>query len=107
MNSVSQTVQSGPFKLAVITAAISAGFAGEAQAGWISTAPVGFTPQTVSTTGGTFSFDVDGDAVNDFTLSGGGGDIDITGLGGNEISTFAGFMRSYDSPNDFQSSIKS
>jgi len=61
------------FKFALLSAAVSAGFAMPAQAAFVSGAPAGFTPVVISTTGAgatpMYSLDLDNNGSADFTFS--------------------------------------
>ncbi|MGD9616426.1 MAG: PEP-CTERM sorting domain-containing protein [Alphaproteobacteria bacterium] len=95
-------------KLAVATAAISAGFAGHAEAAFISTYP-GPGPGPVLTIGTPASYDLDIDAQGpiDYTISADADSIDITGTSaGNQVDTLFGAVFAYPSTSDFTSTPK-
>jgi hypothetical protein len=103
----------GPFsvKLALLTAAVGAGFAGPAQAAFISTAGSGFTPITFSLSQGdsSFAIDLDQNGSTDFTiLSTQGVNVTIQGTAGNVTDSFFGSAKAYSDTASFvsASSIK-
>lgn len=79
-------------KLALVTAAVGAGFAAPAQAAFVSTAPAGFTPVTsTSTSAAGYGIDLDRNGMKDFffgTASYGGQNyVTLNGTGNNTISS--------------------
>ena len=86
----------GPFsvKLALLTAAVGAGFAGPAQAAYISTAGTGFTPVVfdLSKNNASFAIDLDQNGSTDFTLSSTtGNSVVFQGSGNNAIDSYTGY----------------
>ena len=106
---------SGQFsvKLALLTAAVGAGFAGPAQAGFISTAGTGFTPVVfdLSQPNSSYALDLDQNGSTDFTISSVTGDnVGIQGSAGNSIaadlysgSSPAKYANSYTNTSSFVS----
>src|SRR4051794_20149337 len=76
-------------RFALVTAAVGAGFAGQADAAMISTAPVGFTPVTLTTDtttgpGSSFAVDLDQNGTTDYTLQAFSNRIQLNPAGNNQ-----------------------
>jgi hypothetical protein len=89
--------------LAVLTAAIGAGFAGSAQAGYVSTGAGNGVPVSFDLAGPatSHSFDLNLDGITDYTISVTPGSAITINSGTNKVATFAGYAAPVASLADF------
>ncbi len=89
--------------LAVLTAAIGAGFTGAAQAGYVGTGAGAGLPVTFDLAGpaSSKSFDLNADGIPDYTVSVTPGSAITINGGTNKVSTFAGYASPFASLADF------
>lgn len=92
-------------KLALVSAAVGAGFAAPAFATPVSTAPAGFTPVTFSNSQELiYALDIDHNGTTDFTLTGANSNyFALLGSGANSTSSYAGYALAYTDPSQFLS----
>jgi len=77
-------------KFALLTAAVGAGVAAPAHAGFVSSVPAGYTPQTFDWShASTFGIDLDANGTTDFTIDANGSSLIINGTNSRDkVATF-------------------